>query len=42
MATVFNNLRVMRPSFSLPPSYHSRFEGIYAGPPRRDCYAKMR
>jgi hypothetical protein len=41
MATVFNNLRVMRPSFSLPPSYHSRFEGIYAGP-RRDCYAKMR
>jgi hypothetical protein len=39
MATVFNNLRVMRPSLSLPPSYHSRFEGIYAGP-RRDCYAK--
>jgi hypothetical protein len=34
MATIFNNLRVMRPSYSLPPSYHSRFEGIYAGPRR--------
>jgi hypothetical protein len=36
-----NSLRVMRPSFSLPPSYHSRFEVIYVGP-RRDCHAKMR
>jgi hypothetical protein len=31
MATVFNNLRVMRPSFSLPSSDHSQFGGIYAG-----------
>jgi hypothetical protein len=39
MATVFNNLRMIRPSFSPPSSDHSQFGGIYADP-RRDWHAK--